>query len=95
MIYMHLEHDVHVYAPVYVRALLRHANTEARGRKTGEANSLSALSPCSHMLDLCAKPIHSKPFLSTLLVSKNLTKSPGMWEKAGGLLKLLGVGLLF
>lgn len=72
-----------------VHTHLCHADTEARGRKTEAENSLSTLSPCSHMLDLCPKPTHTEPFLFILLVLKNVTKSPGMWEKASGLLKLL------
>lgn len=72
-----------------------HADTEARDRKTEAENSLSTLSPCPHVLDLCPKPTHTEPFLFTLLALKNMMKNPGMWEKASGLLKLLWVCLLF
>lgn len=58
------------------------APTLGQEAETGEANSLSALSPYSHTLDLCPKPTHTEPFLSTFLVLKNLTKSPGMWEES-------------
>lgn len=84
-----------MYSRVCIHIHLHHADTEARGRKTEAAISLSALSPCSHVLDLLPKPTHTEPFLFTLLVLKNVTKSPGMWEKASGLLKLIWVGLLF
>lgn len=77
-----------------------HTHTSAMQTLRQEAdrqaeNSLSTLSPCSHALDVCLKPTHTEPFLFILLVLKNVTKSPGMWEKASGLLKLLWVGLIF
>ena len=94
MLYTHLEQDVRMYAYGYVRAHLRHADTEARGRKTGEANSLSALSPCSHVRPLSQAHPHRDLFVHFA----NLEKSDRVLacgKKASGLLKLLGVGLLF
>lgn len=42
-----------------------------------QQQSASVLWAHAHMLDLCPKPTHTEPFLFTLLVLKNVMKSPG------------------
>lgn len=77
---------------VYAQTHLRHADTEARGRRTAAAISFSALSTCSHVRPLSQAHPHRALFVHFASLEK-CDEEP--WEKASGLLKLLGVGLLF